>query len=111
MTHRGVHRAAAIVAVAPGQRTRLVEAGEQVRCGCGAELVPLVGALPRIRESARGGGVRVDDLHRPAGDAAVVALEACADQTLVPGPVAARVRRRVDADEATASADVRLEGG
>src|SRR4051794_39973237 len=48
MPHCGVHRAAAIVAVAPGQRTRLVEAGEHVRSRWRAELVPLVAAFPWV---------------------------------------------------------------
>ena len=49
MTHRRVHRAAAIVAVAPRQRTRLVERGQHVDAPArvGAELVPLVGCAAR----------------------------------------------------------------
>ncbi len=111
MTHRRVHGAAAIVAVAPGERTRLVERRQHVHAPArvGAELVPLVACAARRRAGRGSPRCPVLDLDRPGRHARVVALEAGADEPLVPGPASARVGRRVDADEAAAAVDVALE--
>ncbi len=111
MTHRCVHRAAAIVAVTPRQRTRLVELRQDVGGGGRAELVPLVGARPCRRQAAGRGGAAVHDVDGALRHARVVALEAGADEPLVPRPAAARVGRRVYAEIAAAAADEALEGG
>ena len=76
----------------------------------GAEVVPLVGALP-ARLEARGGGVRgVLDLDGRGRRARRVVGEVGADQLAVPGPVVLGVRGRVDAGEPAAALDVALEG-
>src|SRR5688572_14267496 len=109
MTHCGVHRAAAIVAVAPGQRTRLVELGEHVGVRLRAELVPLVGTRPGRRQAAGRGRAAVDDVDGALGHAGVVAREARPDEALVPRPAPAGVRGRVHAEVAAAAADEALE--
>src|SRR4051794_38441265 len=111
MTHRRVHRAAAIVVVAPGERTRLAQGRQHMHAAAWvrAELVPLVAARPLRRQPPGGGPRAVLDGHRPARDPAVMALEARADQSLVPGPAAPRVRGGVHADKTAAAPDIAFE--
>ncbi len=98
----GAHRAARV--------RRLVQRGEHARggTGVGPEVVPLIGAGPSLRQV---GGRRVrPPLHLDVGllDSGVRG-EVGADQVAVERPVVLRVRGRVDADEAAARSDVRLE--
>ncbi len=127
VAERGVEVAPTVVVRAPGDRVLvrrrgavlllvgvLVEGEEHVDVlGLLREVVPLVLADPRVRDAGGGGVLGVLDVHRrrleleAAGR--VVGEPGAAHHVAVPGPVAIRVGRRVDADDAAAALDPALE--
>src|SRR6478609_193913 len=119
----GVECATTVVLLTPGDRVIAIHAGaargvaalverEQdvhLRPWIALEGVPLVRAVPRIRQPGRRRAGSVFHDHVGGLNRWVLA-KIGPDEPAVPGPVVLRVRRRVNADEAFARADEALEG-